>query len=165
MYLPAVLQKRKIFKRSNIQLFKHSNVSLQKKINVSDGQLSMIFCYLIKSFVKMLLSSNLSLFVKENISLYFNFIDAAEKLKFRLTSLKCPSDLKLIYLSLFSEQQTNALNPHWPVILRHMSNCLHMYVHFVGVPKACSTRPHEFHTNWKIQSRSWFCHFIGNISK
>ena len=26
-----------------------------------------------------------------------------------------------------------------------------MYVHFVGVPKARSTRPHEFHTNWKYK--------------
>ena len=55
----AVLLKRKIF--LNIQTYD------LKEINVPDGQLLIIFCSLIKSFVQMLLSSNLSLFGKENM--------------------------------------------------------------------------------------------------
>ena len=41
---------------------------LNVDINVSDGQLLMIYCSLIKRFVQILLSSNLNLFGKENMS-------------------------------------------------------------------------------------------------
>ena len=67
-----------------------------KEINVSYGQLLVNFCSLIKSFVQMFLSSNLSLFGKENMSPQFNFIDAIEKLKLKLPSLNYPSDKKII---------------------------------------------------------------------
>ena len=53
----------------------------------------------------MLLSSNLSLFGRENISSWPDFIDAMEKFKFRLPFLKCLSHTKLIFLSFFFQDK------------------------------------------------------------
>ena len=48
------------------------------------------------------------------------FIEAIEKLKFRLPSLKCPSDTKLIFLSFFSEQCSNALKDSFSQFTSHI---------------------------------------------
>ena len=114
-----------------------------------------------KSFVEMLLSSNFSLVGKENMSPEFDFIDAIEKLKFTLPFLKCLSDTKLIFLSFL----LNKAAIYWKIFLASLSfrfSCnLTSYIKLpVYVRTSCwsdanvrQTRFHEFHTNWKIQSK------------
>lgn len=60
------------------------------------------------------------LFMKKNMSLYFDFIDAIEKSKFRLTSGECSSDSKHIYLSLFSDEYTSALKEFFSQPISHI---------------------------------------------
>ena len=76
------------------------------EINVSGGQLLMMFYSLIKTFVQILLSSNLRLFGKEIC--HHNFIEAVEKLKFRFTFSK-ESIWHETLPKFFSEPCSNAL--------------------------------------------------------
>ena len=60
---------------------------------------------------------SLRLFGKENMSPLFNFIESIEKLTFRPTSLNCPSDTKLVFLSFFSDNAAM----HWKIVLTSLS--------------------------------------------
>ena len=141
MQLLAVLLNRKILQ--------HSNVWLQRN-NVPDAQLLIIFCSLIKRFLQCYYHQIWACLGRKICHHNLDFIDAIDILKLRLPSPT--SDTKLIFLIFFQNKKIFLVSfPHSPVILHHISNYLHMFVHLVEAPKVINVRPTrflEFHTNW-----------------
>ena len=125
----------------------------------------LIFYSLIKSFVQLLLSWNLSLFGKKNMSPYFKFTDVIEKIKFRLP---CAHPTRNSYLGFFRRMH-NALKEFFsqlfslsPAVLRHIT-CICKYI-LLERQKYFDVRPwrfHDFHINWwwykgtKIKGKCW----------
>ena len=146
---------------------------------MSDGKLLTIFCFLIKSFVQMLLSSNLSLFGKKNMYLtwpYWHY----RKIKVQITFSKVSVRHETLFFKFFSGQWSNALKDFLSQFSTFTCNIIRLHIELPAYArtscwsaKSISMSIRDDFINFKqierykanVDARSQISYFVVNISK